>query len=229
MKIKILIKILLLITGSLCVISKAIEAPDLELYAKPVTVPLFFMLYWFSAKRIDILFVLVLFLSFLVDVFLITGLEDSFMYVLICNSLCYSILFYFLYKVFKPIQYSKTDIVYILIFFIGWTFIVYTFFGEIRNGLGELLNHALFYTLVLYFLLIGAVLHYVNVRSTKSLWFLIAILNFFISDSCYALDRFYISSIEFRVMNSLYQFLAIFFLVQFKVSSSTVLKFNKTN
>ncbi|WP_025739994.1 lysoplasmalogenase family protein [Aquimarina pacifica] len=224
MKIKVLIKILLLITGGLCVASKAIQLPELEFYAKPATMPLFFMLYWFSTKRVDIPFLVVLFLSFLVDIFLLTGIEDSFLYVLICNSVCYSILFYFLFKIFRPIDFSNTDIIYLIIFFVGWTFIVYTFYDEVRYGLGDLLIYGAIYTLVLYFLLIGAVLHYVNVRSTKSLWFLIAILNFFISDSCYALDAFYISSVEFRVMNSLYQFLAIFFLVQFKISSSTVLK-----
>lgn len=80
------------------------------------------------------------------------------------------------------------------------------------------------YLIILYFLLIGAVLQYINIRSPKSLWFAIAILNFVISDACFALDRFYVPSLELKVINSIYQLLAVFFLVKFKISSPDPLK-----
>ncbi len=227
MKIRTLIKMLLLITGGLCVLSTAMNWSDLELYVKPTTVPLFFMLYWFNTKRISVPFLLVLLLCFLGDIFLLTDFDHSFIYVLLSYGICYLLLFYFLYKDHKPIAYDSTDITYVSIFFVVWSLIVYEIYDAIHVGMEDIKYYGLVYLLILYVLFIGAVFHYVNVRSTKSLWFLIAVLNFVISDSCFALNKFYVSSIEFEIINSIYQLLAVFFLVQFKISSSTPLKLNK--
>ncbi|WP_109439190.1 MULTISPECIES: lysoplasmalogenase family protein [Aquimarina] len=227
MKTRTLIKILLIITGGLCVLSTAMQWPVLEFYIKPTTVPLFFMLYWFNTKKIDVLFLMVLLLCFLGDIFLLTDVENSFMYVLMSYSVCYLLLFFFLYKNYKPIDYGTTDIVYLSVFWVAWTLIVYEIYEAIEGSMGGIKFYGLTYLLILYFLFIGAVFQYVNIRSTKSLWFLIAILNFVISDSCFALDKFYISSIEFEIINSIYQLLAVFFLVQFQIASPAPLKLNK--
>ncbi len=224
MKIRTLIQILLLITGGLCVLSTAMQWSELELYVKPTTVPLFFMLYWFNVKKVDGLFLLVLLLCFFGDIFLLTDIQNSFIYVLLSYTLCYLILFYYLYKNYKPIDYNITDIIYLAIFFVAWTFIVYEIYEVTEKEMGPIRPYGIGYIVILYLLLIGAVIHYINVRSSKSLWFLIAVLNFVISDSCFALNKFYISSIHFEIINSIYQLLAVFFLVQFKISSATPLK-----
>ena len=224
MKIRTLIKILLLIAGALCVLSTAFQWPMIELYAKPTTVPLFFMLYWFQVKKIDVLFLVILFLCFLGDIFLLIDVQSSFMFVLLSYTICYLILFYYLYKNFKPIDYGVTDIIYLIVFFVAWTFIVYEIYDVTEKEMGDIRPYGVGYIIILYLLLIGAVLQYANVRSSKSLWFLIAVLNFVISDSCFALNKFYIPSIEFEIINSIYQLLAVFFLVQFKISSPTPLK-----
>ena len=227
MKIRTLIKILLLIAGSLCVIGVAVQSPVLELYAKPTTVPLFFMLYWFNVKKVDGLFLIILLLCFLGDIFLLTNINNSFIYVLVSYSLCYLILFYYLYKDYRPLDYGNTDIVYLTVFFVAWTLIAYEIYDATEGAMGDIKPYAVFYIVILYLLLIGAVFHYANVRSTKSLWLLIAVLNFVISDSCFALNKFYIPSLEFEIINSIYQLLAVFFLVQFKISSPTPLKLKK--
>ena len=224
MKIRTLIKILLLIAGALCVLSTAFQWPMIELYAKPTTVPLFFMLYWFQVKKIDGLFLVILFLCFLGDIFLLIDVQSSFMFVLLSYTICYLILFYYLYKNFKPIDYGVTDIIYLIVFFVAWTFIVYEIYDVTEKEMGDIRPYGVGYIIILYLLLIGAVFQYANVRSSKSLWFLIAVLNFVISDSCFALNKFYIPSIEFEIINSIYQLLAVFFLVQFKISSPTPLK-----
>ncbi len=224
MKIRTLIKILLLIAGALCVLSTAFQWPMIELYAKPTTVPLFFMLYWFQVKKIDGLFLVILFLCFLGDIFLLIDIQSSFMFVLLSYTICYLILFYYLYKNFKPIDYGVTDIIYLIVFFVAWTFIVYEIYDVTEKEMGDIRPYGVGYIIILYLLLIGAVFQYANVRSSKSLWFLIAVLNFVISDSCFALNKFYIPSIEFEIINSIYQLLAVFFLVQFKISSPTPLK-----
>ncbi|TPN82101.1 lysoplasmalogenase family protein [Aquimarina algicola] len=224
MKIRTLIKIFLVIAGSLCVLSTAMQWPELEFYAKPTTVPLFFMLYWFSVKKIDGIFLMVLCMCFIGDIFLLTGVQDYFIYVLLSNGLCYILLFYFLYKNHKPIEYSNTDIFYLVIFFVLWTLIVYEIYEAISPNMGEIKPYGIIYLIILYFLFTGAVFQYANTRSSQALWFLIAILNFVICDSCYALDMFYINSIEFRIINAIYQLLAVFFLVKFRISSPTSLK-----
>ncbi|MBQ0734052.1 lysoplasmalogenase family protein [Aquimarina celericrescens] len=227
MKIRTLTKILLLLAGGLCVLSKAMQWEELELYAKPATVPLLLMLYWFSAKKLDALFLIILLLCFLGDIFLLTDIDNSFMYVLLSYAICYLILFYYLYKNYTPIDYSSTDIVYLVIFFVAWTFIAYEIYNVTEAAMGKIRPYGVGYIIILYLLFIGAVFQYVNVRSAQSLWFLIAVLNFVISDSCFALNRFYIHSIEFEIINSVYQLLAVFFLVQFKISSPTSLKLKK--
>jgi len=224
MKTRTLIKILLLITGSLCVLSTALQNPTIELYTKPMTVPLFFMLYWFNVEKVDALFVVVLSLCFLGDIFLLTGIENGFRYVLLSYTLCYFILFYFLYKNRKPVGYNITDKVYLVIFFVFWTIIAYVIYVVTNQNMGDIRPFGITYLIILYSLLTGAVFQYINIRSPKSLWFAIAILNFVISDACFALDRFYVSSLELQIINSIYQLLAVFFLVKFKISSSNPLR-----
>ncbi len=227
MRIRTLIKILLVITGGLSVLGTAIQWPELELYSKPTTVPLFFMLYWFSVKKVDGLFMVILLLCFLGDIFLLTDINNSFMYVLLSYAICYLILFYYLCKNYTSIDYSNIDIMYLVIFFVAWTFIVYEIYDVVEGTMGKVRPFGIGYLIILYLLFIGAVFQYVNVRSAQSLWFLIAILNFVISDACFALNRFYIASIEFEIINSIYQLLAVFFLVQFKISSPASLKLKR--
>ncbi|WP_299220672.1 lysoplasmalogenase family protein [uncultured Aquimarina sp.] len=224
MKVRTLIKILLLITGSLCVLSTILQNPTIELYTKPMTVPLFFMLYWFNVDKVDALFVVVLSLCFLGDIFLLTGIENGFRYVLLSYTLCYFILFYFLYKNHKPIDYNNTDIIYMAVFFVFWTIIAYAIYVVTNQNMGDIRPFGIAYLIILYSLLIGAIFQYINIRSPKSLWFAIAILNFVISDACFALDRFYVPSLELKIINSIYQLLAVFFLVKFKISSADPLK-----
>ncbi len=224
MKVRTLIKILLLITGGLCVLSTILQNPTIEFYVKPMTVPLFFMLYWFNVDKVDPLFVVVLSLCFLGDIFLLTGIENGFRYVLLSYTLCYFVLFYFLYKNHKPIDYSSTDVIYLVVFFVFWTIITYAIFVVTNQNMGDIKPFGVAYLIILYALLIGAIFQYINIRSPKSLWFAIAILNFVISDACFALDRFYVPSLELRIINSIYQLLAVFFLVKFKISSADPLK-----
>ncbi len=224
MKIRTLIKILLIIAGGLCILSTAMQWAELELYVKSTTVPLFFMLYWFNVKKAEGLFLVILLLCFLGDIFLLTDVNNSFMYVLLSYAICYLILFYYLYKNYTPIDYSNTDIMYLVVFFVAWTYIVYEIYNAVEGAMGDIRPYGVSYLIILYLLFMGAVFQYVNVRSSQSLWFLIAVLNFVISDSCFALNRFYIASIEFEIINSIYQLLAVFFLIQFKISSPTSLK-----
>ncbi|GAA4274643.1 lysoplasmalogenase family protein [Aquimarina gracilis] len=224
MRIRTLIKILLIITGGLCVLCTALQWTELEFYIKPTTVPLFFMLYWFSVKKTDSLFLIILLLCFLGDIFLLVDINNSFVYVLLSYTICYLILFYYLYKNYTPVDYSNVDIIYLAVFFVAWTYIAYEIYDATQGTMDEIRPYGVSYLIILYLLFIGAVFQYVNIRSSQSLWFLIAVLNFVISDSCFALNRFYIPAIEFEIINSIYQLLAVFFLVQFKISSPTSLK-----
>lgn len=224
MKIRTLIKILLWITGSLCVLSTILQNPTIEFYAKPMTVPLFFMLYWFNVKKLDTLFVVVLFLCFFGDMFTLIGVENNFVYLLLSCISCYFILFYFLYKNHRPIDYSRVDVLYLLIFLVIWTVIVYFIYDVTNENMGANRPYGIVYIITLYLLLLGAVFQYINIRSARSLWMVIAVLNFVVSDTCFALDRFYVHSLELKIINSIYQLLAVYFLVKYKIASPSPLK-----
>lgn len=224
MKIRILIQILLLITGALSVLSTVIQSSELELYTKPITVPLFFMLYWFNSKKLDPLFILVLLLCFLGDIFLLVEIEKSFMYVLVCYSLCYFVMMYYMYNDRKAWVFSTLDWFNILIFFLFWSYIVYEVYNTVIVSMGELAMYGIFYLAVLYVLLTGVVFRYINSRSTQSFWFLLAIIHFVISDVSFAIDRFYVAALELKTINSIYQLLAVYFLVRFKLANDTALK-----
>ena len=218
MKIRTLIKILLLVTGVLSIIGYVMEIKVLEMYAKPMTVPLFFMLYWFNSKKLNWIFVLVLFLSFMGDVFLLIEMP-SIISVLFCYLSCYVLLFYFLFKDYKPMRYTKKDVVSVVVIFFIFTLIIYQIYSLIAPNLGDLLMYANIYFLVLYSLFVGSWLQYVNIKSAKAFWFVIAISSYIICDICFALDLFYIQVIGLRIINAIYQLLAVFFLVQYMLAS----------
>ena len=90
--------------------------------------------------------------------------------------------------------------------------------------MGELSMYGIFYLGVLYVLLTGVVFRYINSRSTQSFWFLLAIIHFVISDVSFAIDRFYVAALELKIINSIYQLLAVYFLVRFKLANDTALK-----
>lgn len=224
MKVRTLIKILLLITASLCVFSVAVQNFNLKLYIKPMTVPLFFMMYWFNIKKIDSLFLVVLFFCFLTDIFLLVQIEHSFILVLLSNIVRYLILFVYVYRNKKKIDFSKTERLSFLIFLVFWSCVVYVIYSLIEVSMREIRPYGILYICILYVLLAAAIFQYINTRSLKLLWFLIACINFVVSDTCFVLDQFYISSLELKVVSLIYQLLAIYFLVKFQISSADYLK-----
>ncbi|WP_344929596.1 lysoplasmalogenase family protein [Aquimarina addita] len=228
MKVRTLIKFLLLLTGGLCVLSAILQNFNLEFYSKPMTVPLFFMLYWFNVKKIDFLFLAILFFCFLGDIFLLIQIERSFIFVLLSNIMCYLLIFVYLYRINKRLVLNKVDRVYYLIFLVFWSVVAYIIYSVTEVSMGDIRPYGILYIGVLYILLSGAVFQYTQVRSSNSLWLLIACLNFVVSDTCFALDRFYIPSLELKVINSIYQLLAVYFLVKFKISKADSLKLEES-
>lgn len=225
MKTRTLIKILLLIAGGLCVVSSIIQSDILEFYVKPTTVPLLFMLYWFNVQKLDPLFVVILLLCFLGDIFLLIEVENSFIYVLGSYILCYLILFYYLVKNHQSYRFNKLDILNLIIILLFLSYIGYASYGAIIKGMGDLKVYGFIYMIILYILFAGAVFEYINSRSMKSLWFLIAIINFVIADTCFGLHKFYVASIELKIINAIYQLLAVYFLIEFKLAKNNILKF----
>ena len=209
---------MLLVTGVLSVVGYVLEIKDLEVYTKPMTVPLLFMLYWFNTKKLNWIFVLVLILSFVGDVLLLIGLPQI-IYILDCYLFCYSLLFYFLFKDYKSLQYTKKDIFSIVVIFSLFTLLIYQIYWVIVPNVEYPVAHTNLYFLVLYSLFISSWLQYVNIKSAKALWFVIAITSFIISDVCFAIDHFYIEVLGLKIINGVYQLLAVFFLVQYKLAS----------
>ncbi|WP_160114515.1 hypothetical protein [Aquimarina sp. AU474] len=78
--------------------------------------------------------------------------------------------------------------------------------------------------LLLYVLLIVGAMHYINIRSEKSLWFFLSILNFSFSDFMILIEEFYVESYELKVLVLICKPLALMFLVNYMITRSLKLK-----
>jgi len=78
--------------------------------------------------------------------------------------------------------------------------------------------------LLLYVLLIVGAMHYINIRSEKSLWFFLAMLNFVFSDFVLFLDTFYLESDELKVIRIICIPIAFIFLVNYMITKYGCLK-----
>jgi len=72
-------------------------------------------------------------------------------------------------------------------------------------------------------LIVGA-MHYINIRSEKSLWFFLSMVNYTFSDLMLLLDRFYLQSYELRMLMLICKPMAMVFLVNYMVTKFLKLK-----
>ena len=90
--------------------------------------------------------------------------------------------------------------------------------------MGDLYVLGFFYLFILYVLLIIAAMHYINIRSERSLWFFLAILNFVFSGFILLLDVFYLPSEELKVLRLICMPMGIIFLVNYMITQYKHLK-----
>ncbi|WP_162900353.1 hypothetical protein [Aquimarina sp. AD10] len=94
----------------------------------------------------------------------------------------------------------------------------------LKEPMGELYLLGFLHLVLLYILLVVGAMHYINIRSEKSLWFFLAMLNFSFSENMLLIDRFYLESYELEVLILICKPLAMFFLVNYMITKSLKLK-----
>lgn len=190
----------------------------MEFYVKPTMVPMLFMLYWFNTRKVDFVFLIILFLCFIGDVFTLLEFENSFIYVLLSYTVAYFFVYYYGLKEFFPISLSPKEVTVLVLFTLIWTYTIFQIFFAIQNKIGDLRILSIVYCVNMYVLFEVAFLKFLNKRAKFTFWFLIAIFSFVICDAATALNRFSESNFYFQLLNAIFQLLAVYFLIRFRLS-----------
>ncbi len=182
------------------------------------------VLYVVSTKRIRISHVLVL-LTLIVSEFIVFyRTSEVIKYQMITRIIGYILLFYFLYYNHRSFLYNKRDVFTLVLGSSLYTIIFIMAYVSLKDQMGDLRLIGFLNLLLLYILLIVGAMHYINIRSEKSLWFFLSMLNFSFSDFMLLIDTFYLHSYELELLMLICRPLAMTFLVNYMVTKTLVLR-----
>ena len=182
------------------------------------------LFYFYKTKRINYIHLLIIGLQISSEFLLTLQPADSAVLIMLFRSISYLLLFYFLYQNHKSFNYNIWDLKILGLSIILYTFIfVFTIyvFQELANRdlWSILLNLSL-----LYVLLIITGMHYINIRSVKSLYFFLATLYFTIDNFAFILDHFYNPLIELQIIHLFCQPFGLLLLVNYLIYKYEFLK-----
>ncbi len=180
--------------------------------------------YFSSTKRVRVFHVIVLLVFLVGELAVFYTTKNSIEFQMITHVIAYILLFYFLYYNHKSFVYNSRDVFTLLLGSSLYTVIFFMAYLSLRDPMGELQLLGFFHLLLLYILLIVGAMHYINIRSEKSLWFFLAMLNFVFSDFMLLIDRFYLRSYELEMLMLICKPLAMVFLVNYLITKSLFLK-----
>ncbi len=147
---------------------------------------------------------------------------------MIASVIGYIMISFFLYYNHRSFKYNSRDVFTLLLGSILYTFIFGLTYSVIREPMGSLGLIGFLHLLMIYILLIVGAMHYINIRSEKSLWFFLSMLNFAVSDFMLLIDVFYIQSIELKVLRLICFPTALIFLVRYMTTKDQYLKTEET-
>ncbi|KZS41816.1 hypothetical protein AWE51_20700 [Aquimarina aggregata] len=183
------------------------------------------VLYLVSTKSIKTLHIIVLLVFLLRELIPFFGdLSSMIEYQMTANLIANILLFYFLYYNHKSFVYNKRDVFTLVLGSSLYTVIFFMVYQILKEPMGELYLLGFLHLVLLYILLVVGAMHYINIRSEKSLWFFLAMLNFSFSENMLLIDRFYLESYELEVLILICKPLAMFFLVNYMITKSLKLK-----
>ncbi|MEW7290446.1 hypothetical protein [Aquimarina sp. 2304DJ70-9] len=194
------------------------------LYSNMILSVLITMLYFVSTKRVRFFHVIVLLTLLAEELIVFFTINKVIGFQMIGHIIAYFLLFYFLYYNHKSFKYNSRDVFTLVLGSSLYTVIFFMAYVSIKNQMGELYLLGFLNLLLLYILLIVGAMHYINIRSEKSLWFFLSMLNFAFSDFMLLLDKFYLQSQELKVLMLICEPLAVVFLVNYMITKSLTLK-----
>ncbi len=219
-----LLKFLISFLIVLQVLGFVFRIPFLSAYSKPILFILITLHYVWSSKKIKALHIIVLCVFFISE--LIHSISDviTVKHKMLISIIGYILLFYFLYYNNKSFKYNRRDVFTLVLGSSLYTVIFFITYSVIRGPMGDLNLIGFLHLLLLYVLLIVGAMHYINIRSEKSLWFFLAMLNFAFSDFILLIDKFYLESNELKVIRLICLPLALIFLVNYMITKYKYLK-----
>ncbi len=219
-----LLKFLISFLIVLQVLGFVFRIPFLSTYSTPMLFVLITLHYLWSSKKIKTLHIVVLCMFFISELIYSIGDIITVKHKMLISILGYILLFYFLYYNHKSFKYNRRDVFTLVLGSSLYTVIFFITYSVIREPMGDLNLIGFLHLLLLYVLLIVGAMHYINIRSEKSLWFFLAMLNFAFSDFILLIDAFYLESNELKVIRLICLPLAMIFLVNYMITKYKYLK-----
>ncbi|MDH7448261.1 hypothetical protein [Aquimarina sp. 2201CG14-23] len=219
-----LLKFLISFLIVLQVLGFVFQIPFLKTYSNSILLLSIIIQYVWCSKQIKAIHIVVVLVFFVPE--LISWLNDEIeiKYQMMVHIIGYLLLFYFLYYNHKSFEYNRRDVFTLLLGSSLYTVIFFITYSVIKEPMGEYSLIGFFYLLLLYVLLIVGAMHYINIRSEKSLWFFLAMLNFAFSDFILLIDEFYLQSNELKVIRLICAPLALVFLTNYMITKNKKLK-----
>jgi len=182
------------------------------------------LLYLFNSKKVKGIQITVLLMFIAGELLMHNRIEDFVKIRMISRISVFFILFYFLYNNHKSFVYNKRDIFTLVLGTSFYTVIFILVYFLIKPNMSDLSIFGFLNLLLLYILLVVGAMHYINIRSEKSLWFFLSMLNFVFVDYIWFLDQFYIESYELKIIMIICEPMAMVFLVNYMITKSIKLK-----
>ncbi len=196
----------------------------LSIYTNIIISVLITLSYLISTKRIITFHVIVLVVLVLSELVVFCNTESVIKFQIIARLSAFVLLFYFLYYNHKSFVYNSRDVFTLVLGTLPYTIIFFIAYQALRGGMGDLHLLGFLHLLLLYVLLVVGAMHYINIRSEKSLWFFLSMLNFTFGDYMWLIDKFYLESSELKVLMLICDPLAMIFLLNYMVTKSIKLK-----
>ncbi len=182
------------------------------------------VLYFICTKKNRAYHILVLLILCLGELVVFWSLGDSIRNQMIIRIIGYIMLFYFLYYNHKSFLYNSRDVFTLILGSSLYTVLFFITYSVLREPMKDDSLLGFVNLLLLYILLIVGAMHYINIRSEKSLWFFLSILNFAFSDFMILIEEFYVHSYELKVLILICKPLGLIFLVNYMITRSLKLK-----
>ncbi|WP_299315335.1 hypothetical protein [uncultured Aquimarina sp.] len=198
--------------------------PFLSTYGKPILFILIILRYVWSSKKIKTLHIIILCVFFISELIHLIDDVITIEHRMLISIIGYTLLFYFLYNNHKSFRYNRRDVFTLVLGSSLYTVIFFITYSVIREPMGDLNLIGFLHLSLLYVLLIVGAMHYINIRSEKSLWFFLAMLNFTFSDFILLIDNFYLGSNELKVIRLICLPIALIFLVNYMITKYKYLK-----
>lgn len=189
-----------------------------------VLIVLLLILYLINTKKIRVFHVTVLLVLFFGESFEFFVTENVIKYKILARIGVFILIFYFLYYNHKSFVYNSRDIFTLVLGTLLYTVIFFMAYSVLREGMKDLHLLGFLHLLLLYILLVVGAMHYINIRSEKSLWFFLSMLNFSFGDYMWLIDKFYLDSYELKVLMLICHPLAMIFLVNYMVTKPIKLR-----